>query len=125
MSFEELAAALEERLCFYKTVLEMMEKAVAAGDSEAIAAYSRLETRTAEEIVAHGECFAARKGESPRAAELSARIDAALEDSREASQRLQALLAREKDAVAAQLKTIRKSPRQENAPPPLVIDTEA
>ena len=125
MSFEELAAALEERLCFYITVLDMMEKAVLAGDTEAIAAYSRLEVLTAQEINTHRKCFDARKGESLRAGELSGKIEAALEDSRETSRRVQALLAREKEAVAAQLQTVPRTPQQENTPLPRVIDTEA
>ena len=120
-----MAAALQERLCFYKTILNMMEKAVKADDTEAIAAYSRLEARTAEEIVAHRKCFAARGGESPRAGELTRRIETTLEDSREALRRVQALLVREKEAVAAQLQAVRRTQRQENTPPPLVIDTEA
>ena len=129
MSFEELAEALEERLYFHRTVLDMMEKAVKAGDTEAIAAYSRLESRTAEDIAAHGKCFAARQGESPRAGAHIKKIETALEASREAVRRTQALLAREKEAVAVQLQTVRSknpaSAQQENTPPPLVIDMEA
>ena len=129
MSFEELAAALEERLYFYKTVLEMMENAVKTGDTAAIEAYSRLESRTAEEIAAHRKCFVARQGESPRAGEHARKIETALEDAHKSLRRVRTLLAREKDAVAAQIQAVRRkkpaSPRQENAPLPLVIDMEA
>jgi hypothetical protein len=129
MSFEELAAALEERLSFYKIVLDMMEKAVKAGDTEAVAAYSKLEARTAKEIAAHGKCVAARRGESPRSDELVHRTRAAAEAALAESTRIQALLAKEKEAAAVQLQEVRRKNRGKASRPgsalPLVIDIEA
>jgi hypothetical protein len=129
MSFEELAAALEERLSFYKIVLDMMEKAVKTGDTEAITAYSKLEARTAKEIAAYRECFIARRGESSRSDEFARRTQAVMEDALAKSKRVQALLAKEKEAAAVQLQEIRRITKgtasRSGSPPPLVIDIEA
>ena len=128
MTFPELAAALEERLIFYNAVLDKMEKAVISGDTEALAAYSQLEERTAREIAAHEKCFTARLVES-RSDELIMKVNAAREKAGSASRRVCGLLSKEKEAVAAQIKSARGQDRGSGQPPgslpPLVIDIEA
>jgi hypothetical protein len=129
MSFEELAAALEERFSFYMSVLDMMENAVRAGDTEAVAAYSKLEARTAKEIAAYRECFAARGGESSRQDELARKARAAMEAALIKSKRLRALLGKEKEETAARLREAGRRNRgkasRPEAPLPLIIDIEA
>ena len=105
-----------------------MEKAVISGDTEALAAYSELEERTAQELASHEECFAARLSEAPSDALIRA-TRAAREEAREASRRVRQLLAKEKETVAAQLKDARKQAHSSGppsgSPPPVIIDIEA
>ncbi|MDR3200936.1 MAG: hypothetical protein LBT68_05705 [Spirochaetales bacterium] len=129
MTFPELAAALEERFYFYKTVLDKMAEAVKAGEANAIEAYSKLETRTAAEIVVFQRCFIARMAEAPRASEFLHKVETARTAARAASLHGRDILVKEKEATAAQLKEVRKRNQrtgfQRGSPPPSVIDIEA
>lgn len=128
MTFTELAAALEERLSFYGSVLNKMESAVRGGDTDRVEAYSQLESRTASEIVCLRRCFIARGNESPLAAgEFGGRVEEGMQNIRTASRRLAGLLEKEKRAALAQLQDIHKKnpPGSFPAEPPSLIDYRA
>jgi hypothetical protein len=127
MTFEELAAALTERLYFYESVLDKMEKAVTSGDTDRIEAYSELESRTAAEIACLRECFTARGNEAPLSGEHGSAIGGLMEKAGAASRRLRGVLEKEKQAVLVQLQDIRKKiPSGSLRPePPSVIDYQA
>jgi hypothetical protein len=126
MTYDELAAALEERLYFYNTVLNRMEAAVIADNMDGVESYAELEIATAAEIAAYQRCFSARAGESPRAEELKRKVEAALETVRASTSRTRGLLAQKKEEAAAGLAEARKHTQaagiQPGTPPPSVID---
>jgi hypothetical protein len=126
MKFSELTAVFMERLNFYGTILDKLEQAVRGGDTDRIAAYSELESRTAAEIACLRGCFIARRDESPHAGEPGSALDALLTKIRGASRRLRDLLEAEKQSVWNQLQNIRGKipPGNFQTEPPSLIDCQ-
>ncbi len=129
MTFENLAATLEERLLFYAGVADLLGEAAVSGDEEKLLGYSGLERETGDRITALARCFHARKNEAPdpRTAEL--RIEAAASRAEAASRGARSRLGAHKEDILRRIRDTRKMQKTpyftSSTPAPGLVDLRA